>query len=146
MSKFDELLRATAGGSQRTLLELANKVIEENRVTFDGIAETLVDSDDCNAVEVYKRLVGEMFADRIVHWGRITVFFALTIFFRDRFNLNLDDEATTLMSEHFPGWIEEQQSAFRWNRSRFYVALICAVLSVKLIKAMILSHLFHSSL
>ena len=145
MSTLDELLKVTPGDSQRTLLELANIVIAENRVTFDGIAETLVDDVSSNTVEVYRRLVKEMFADRVVHWGRITVFFALTIFFRDRFNLNLDDEATNLMTEYFPDWIEERQSTLRWKSARFYAGLACAVLSVKLIKATMLSHFFHSS-
>ena len=129
--------------------ELVHKVIVENRVTFDGIAETLVDdaSDDVffDAVKVYRRIVKEMFADRVIHWGRVTVFFALTIFFRDRFTLNLDDEPTNLMSKYFPDWMEERQSTLRWKSVRFYTGLACAVLSVKLIKATMPSHLFHSS-
>ena len=145
MSTLDELLKVTAGDSQRTLLELANKVIAENRLTFDGIAETLVDDVSSNAVEVYRRLVKEMFADKVVHWGRVIVFIALTIFFRDRFNLNLDYEATNLMTEYFPDWIEERQSTLRWKSTHFYAGLACAVLSVKLIKATMLSHFFHSS-
>ena len=145
MSKLDELLKVTPGDSKRTLLELVQKVIAENRVTFDGIAETLVDDASDDAVEVYRRLVKEMFADRVIHWGRVTVFFALTIFFRDRFTLNLDEEATNLMSEYFPDWMEERQSTLRWKSARFYAGLACAVLSVKLIKATMLSHLFHSS-
>ena len=53
MSKLDELLKVTPGDSKRTLLELVHKVIAENRVTFDGIAETLVDDARDDAVEVY---------------------------------------------------------------------------------------------
>ena len=145
MSKLDEILKVMAGDSQRTLLELANKVIAENRVTFDDIAENLVDDTGDDATEVYRRLVKEMFADRVVHWGRVIVFLAISIFFRDRFNLNLDDEATNLMMEYFPDWIEERQSTLRWKSARFYAGLACAVLSVKLIKATMLSHFFHSS-
>ena len=105
MSKLNELLKATASDLQRTLLELVNKVIEENRVTFDGIAETLVDDVSDDAGEVFSRLVKEMFTDKVVRWGRVTVFIALTIFFGDRFSLNLDDEATNLMAEYFStGW------------------------------------------
>ena len=63
MSKLDELLKVTPGYSKRTLLELAFKVIAENRVTFDGIAEILVDDASDDAVEVYRRLVKEIFAD-----------------------------------------------------------------------------------
>ena len=102
MSKLDELLKVTAGDSQRTLLELVNKVIAENRVIFDGIAEILVDDVSGDAEDACRRLVREIFADRVVHWGRVTIFLALSIFFRDRFNLNLDDEATNFMSEYFP--------------------------------------------
>ena len=144
MSKLDELLKVSPGDSQRTLLELVNKVIAENRVTFNGIAETLVDDVSGDAVEVYKRLIREMFAP-VIHWGRVTIFFTFTIFFTDRFTLNLDDEATNLMSEYFPYWMEERQSMFRWKSARFYAGLACAVLSVKLINATIPSHLFHSS-
>ena len=142
MSKLDELLKGTADDSHRTLLELVNKVIAENRITFDDIAETLVVDD---ATEVYKRLVREMFADGVVHWGRVTVFFALSIFFRERFNLNLDDEAINLMTEYFPDWMEERKCTFRWKCARAYALFACAVISVKLIKATMLSHLFHST-
>ena len=86
-----------------------------------------------------------MFADGVANWGRISVFFALSIFFRDRFNLYLDDEATNLMTLYFPNWIKEQQSTLRWKSARFYAGLACAVISVKLIKATLLSHFFHSS-
>ena len=113
ISKLDEILNVTPGDSQRTLSELVNKVIAENRFTFDGIAETQVDDASDDAVEVYRRLVKEMFADRVIHWGRVTVFFALTIFFRDRFTLILDDEAKNLMSEYFFNWMEERQSTLR---------------------------------
>ena len=124
MSTLDKRLKVTAGDSQRTLLELANKVIAENRVTFDGIAETLVDDVSSNAVEVYRRLVREMFADRVVHCGRVIVFLAISIFFRDRFNLNLVDEATNLMTKYFPDWIEERQSTLRWKSVRFMQDLL----------------------
>ena len=86
-----------------------------------------------------------MLADGVVHWGRVTVFFAISIFFRDRFNLNLDNEVTNLMSEYFSDWMEEQQSTLRWKSARFYAELACEVLSVKLIKATMLFYLFHSS-
>ena len=102
MSKLDEILKVTPGDLQRILSELVHKVIAENRVTFDSIAETLVDDTGDDATEVYRRLVKEIFAERVIHWGRVTAFFALTIFFRDRFTLNLDDEATNVMSEYFP--------------------------------------------
>ena len=39
-----------------------NKAIAKNRVTFDSIAETLVDDFSVDAVEVYRQLVKEMFA------------------------------------------------------------------------------------
>ena len=145
MSKLDEILKVTPGDLQRTLSELVHKVIAENRVTFDSIAETLVDDTGDDATEVYRRLVKEIFAERVIHWGRVTVFVALTIFFRDRFTLNLDDEATNVMSEYFPDWMEERQSTLRWKSARFYAGLACAVFSVKLIEATMLSHLFHSS-
>ena len=131
--------------SQRSLYELANKVIEENRLTFDCIAETLVDDDNSNIKEVYRRLVREMFCDGVIHKGRIIVFFALTIFIRDRFNLNIDEEAENLMMEYFPDWIEKQQSVKRWESIKFYVGLACAVFSVKLIKAIMHSNFFHYS-
>ena len=67
MSKLDEILKVTPGDSQRTLSELVHKVIAENRVTFDGIAEILVDDASDDAMEVYRRLVKEMFADRVIH-------------------------------------------------------------------------------
>ena len=67
MSKLDELLKVTPGDLKRTLLEFVHKVIAENRVTFDGIAETLVDDVSDDAVEVYRRLVKEMFADKVIH-------------------------------------------------------------------------------
>ena len=38
------------------MFELASEVIEENRVTFDGIAETVVNDDNRNIKEVYRRL------------------------------------------------------------------------------------------
>ena len=145
MSTLDEILKVTAGDSQRTLLELVNKVIAENRVTFDDIAENLVDDAGDDATEMYRRLVKEMFADRVVHWGRVNVFFALTIFFRDRFTLNFDDEATNLMTEYFPDWMEERKSTLRWKSACFYAGLACAVLSVKFIEATMLSHFFYSS-
>ena len=144
MSKLDEILKVAQSDSQRTLSELVHKVIAENRVTFDGIVENSVDGASDDAIEVYRRLVKEMFADRVIHWGRVTVFFALTIFFRDRFTLNLDDEAKNLMSEYFIDWMEERQSTLRWKSARFYAGLACAALSVKLIKATMLSHFFHS--
>ena len=128
-----------------TLLELVNKLIKENRVTFDGIAETSVDDISDDAVEAYRQLVKEMFANKVIHWGRVTVFFALAIFFIDRFTLNRDDEATNLMSEYFSNWMEERQSKLRWKNVYFYAGLTCAVLSVKLIKATMASHFFHFS-
>ena len=67
MLKLDELLKVTPGDSKSTLLELVHKVIAENRVTFDGIAETLVDDASNDAVEVYRRLGKEMFAERVIH-------------------------------------------------------------------------------
>ena len=67
MSKLDELLKVTAGDSQRTFLELVKKVIEENRVTFNDIAEILVDDVSDDAVEVYRRLVKNIFAKKVVH-------------------------------------------------------------------------------
>ena len=45
----------------------------------------------------------EMFSDGVIHKGRVIVFFALTIFIRDRFSLNIDKEARKLMIEHFFG-------------------------------------------
>ena len=54
MLKLDELLKVTPGDSKRTLLELVHKVIAENRVTFEGITETLVDDASDDAVEVYR--------------------------------------------------------------------------------------------
>ena len=80
MSKLDEILKVTPDDSQRTLSELVHKIIVENRVIFDGIAQTLVDDASDDATEVYRRLVKEIFADRVIHWGRVTVFFTLTIF------------------------------------------------------------------
>ena len=132
MSNLNKLLKVTAGNLQRTLLKLVNKVITENRVTFDGIAETLVDDISGNAVEVYRRLVREMFAGRVGHLGRVTVFLALSIFFRVCFNLYRDDEVANFMSEYFLDWIEDRQSTLRWKIARFYAGLACAVLSVKL--------------
>ena len=145
MSKLDELLKATADDSHDNLLGLVSKVLAENRDTFDDIAKTVFEDVNGNAIEVYKRLVREMFADGVVYWGRISVFFALSIFFRDRFNLYLDDEATNLMTLYIPNWIKEQQSTLRWKSACFYAGLACAVISVKLIKATLLSHFFHSS-
>ena len=57
MSKLDEILKVTPGDSQRTLSELVHKAIAENRITFDGIAETLVDEADDNATEVSGSLI-----------------------------------------------------------------------------------------
>ena len=90
MSKLDEILKVTPGDSQRTLSELVHKVITKNRVTFDGIAETLVDDAGDDATEVYRRLVKEMFADRVIHWGRVTVFFALLEFRRRSDKLDVE--------------------------------------------------------
>ena len=36
----------------------------------------LVDNVSDDAVEVYHRLVREIFANRVVHWGRVTIFLA----------------------------------------------------------------------
>ena len=52
MSKLDDLLKATVRDSQRTLSELVNKIIEENRVTFNGITETLTVSVSDDVVVV----------------------------------------------------------------------------------------------
>ena len=120
-------------------------VIAENRVTFDGIAETLVDDVSGNAVEVYRQLVRETFADRVVHWDRLTFFLALSIFLRNRFNLNLDDEVTNFLSEYFPDWIEDRHNTLRWKSARFYAGLARVVLFVKLKKTTMLSHFFHSA-
>ena len=145
MPKLDELIKVTGGDSQKTLSELVSKVIDENHATFVGITETLVDNFSGGAVEVLRRLVTKIFADKVVHWSRVTVFFILTIFFIDRFNLNLDDVATNLMIEYFPDWMEEHQSTFRWKNGYFYAGLVCAVFFVKLVKTTKLSHFFHSS-
>ena len=83
-----------------------------------------------------------MFTDKVIHLGRAPVFFALKIFFRNRFNLDLEDEATNLMSEYFPDWENKRQSTLLWNNAYFYAELLCAVLSVKFIKATMLSHFF----
>ena len=73
-----------------------------------------------------------MFSNGIVHWGREIIFFALTIFIRDHFSLNLDEEAGNLMTEYFLGWIEERSSKKNWKSIQFYVGLACAVFSVNL--------------
>ena len=145
MLNLNKFLQTTLKDSQRSLFEFASEVIEENRVTFDGIAETVVNDDNGNIKDVYRRLVKEMFSDGVIHNGRVIVFLALTIFSRDRFSLNIDEEAGKLMIEHFPGWIKERQSIKSWKSIQFYVGLACAVFSIKLIKAIMLSHLFHSS-
>ena len=59
MSKLDELLKVTVCDSQRTLPELVDKVINENRVTLRGIAEILVDDVSGDAGEANRRLVRE---------------------------------------------------------------------------------------
>ena len=46
------------------------------------------------------------------------------------------------MSGYFPGWIEERQSTLRCKNAYFYAGLACAVLSIKLIKATMLSNFF----
>ena len=46
------------------------------------------------------------------------------------------------MSEYFPDCMEKYQSTLHWINAFFYAGLACAVLSVKLIKAMIQSHFF----
>ena len=86
MSKLDKFLKVTAGNSKRTLRALVNRIIKERCVNFDGIAETLIDDVSDDAGKVYRRLVKEMFAERVIHWGRVTDSFAYTIFFRDRFH------------------------------------------------------------
>ena len=142
MLNLNKFFQTTLKDSQRSLFELASEVIEENRVTFDGIAETVVNDDNGNIKEVYRRLVKELFSDGVIHKGRVIVFLALKIFIRDRFSSNIDEEAGKLMIEHFPGWIEERQSIKSWNSIQFYVGLACAVFSIKLIKAIMLSHFF----
>ena len=94
MSKLDNLLKITVGDLQRTLWKWVNN--RRNRVTFDGIADTLIDgiSDNVSgSIQTNKCLQTKPSSG--------AVFFALTIFFRDRFNLDLNDKATNLMSEYF---------------------------------------------
>ena len=145
MLNLNKFLQTITKDSQRSLFELANEVIKENRVTFDGITETVVNDDNGNIVEIYRRLVREMFSGGVIHKGGVIVLCAHTIFTRDRFSLNIDEEAGKLMIEHFPGWIEEQHSIKSWKSIQFYAGLACAVCSIKFIKAIMLSHLFHSS-
>ena len=138
MLNLNKFLQTTTKDSQRSLFELANEVIKENRVTFDGIAETVVNDDNGNIKEVYRRLVREIFSDSVIYKGRVTVFFALTIFIKDRFSLNIDEEAGKLIIEHFPSWIAERQSIKSLKNTQFYTGIACAVFSIKLIIAIML--------
>ena len=55
---------------------------------------------------VYARVAREIFDDGVVHWGRIVAFFALTIYFQRRFDIQFEKEVTDFVEEFLSDWMD----------------------------------------
>ena len=99
------ITRCTKFELTKRIIELARRARLENLVelkAFVDIGENRVGNDP---KAVYARVTREIFNDGVVHWGRIVAFFASTIYFQRRFDIELEKEVIDFVEEFFPDWM-----------------------------------------
>ena len=71
------------------------------------------EGNDLNAV--YARVAREIFDDGVVYWGRIVAFFALTIYFKRHFDIELEKKVIDFVEEFFPDWMANCHLPGGWD-------------------------------
>ena len=100
-----------------------------------------VDLEGKDLKAVYARVAREIFDDGVVHWGRIVTFFALTIYFQCRFDIELGKEVTDFVKKFFPDWMDNCHVPGGWDVVAFFTNSTFILLSIKLVAAcLILEH------
>ena len=88
------ITRCTKFELTKRIVELARRARLENLVELKAFVDIGVNRVGNDPKAVYARVTREIFNDGVVHWGRIVAFFALTIYFQRRFDIELEKEVT----------------------------------------------------
>jgi hypothetical protein len=76
------------------ILKVMDEALLCHQIVFHMAANRAVD----NPQQTFLLLVREMFDDnRMIHWGRIAVVFALAFLFQERFGVNLESETLLVL-------------------------------------------------
>ena len=109
------ITRCTKFELTKRIIELARRARLENLVKLKAFVDIGVNRVGNDPKAVYARVTREIFNDGVVHWGRIVAFFALTIYFQRRFDIELEKEVTYFVKEFFPDWMDNRHVPGGWD-------------------------------
>ena len=109
------ITRCTKFELTKRIIELARRARLENLVELKAFVDIGVNRVGNDPKAVYARVTREIFNDGVVHWGRIVAFFALTIYFQRRFDIELEKEVTYFVEEFFPDWMDNRHVPGGWD-------------------------------
>ena len=90
----------------KRIIKLARRARRENLTELNAFVDIGVDQEDNDPKAVYARVEKEIFGDGVILWGRIVAFFAWTIYFQSRFNIEMEKEVSDFSKSFFPiGWL-----------------------------------------
>ena len=106
-------------------------------VELNAFVDISVDRDGNDPKASYVRVAREIFDDGVVglHLGRIVAFFALTIYFQRRFDIELKKEVIDFVEEFFPDWIDNCHAPCGCDVIGFFTNSTFISLSIKLVAA-----------
>ena len=120
----------------KRIIELARKARQENLTELDAIAVIGVHRESNDPKAIFAIVVRKIFDDGVVHWGKIVAFFALTIYFQRRFELELENEVIDFVEELFPDLIDNRKVPVGWDVVGFFTNSFFISLSIKLMATM----------
>ena len=129
------ITRRTKFELTKRIIELARRARRENLVELKAFVDIGVNRVGNDPKTVYARVAREIFDDGVVHWGRIVAFFALTIYFQRRFDIELEKEVTDFVEEFFPDWMDNCHVPGGWDVVGFFTNSTFISLSIKLAAA-----------
>ena len=122
----------------KRIIELALKARRENLVELNAFIDIGVDREGNEPQAVYARVVGEIFEDGLVHWGRIVAFFAWTIYCQRRLDIKMEKEIADFVEEFFFDGIDNRHVPGGWDVVGFFTNSTFISLPIKLVA--IVSH------
>ena len=117
----------------KRIIELARRARQENLVELNAFVDICVEREGKDPKVVYARVVREIFDDDVIHWGRIVVFFAWTIYIQRRFDIEMEKEVTDFVEQFFPDWMDKYNVPNSWDIVGFFTNSTFISLSIKLL-------------
>ena len=144
--------------TSRVLVNLVTTAMREHESTFTCVERTIVSSG--NIGEAYTKIGKEIFADGVVHWGRIVMTLALAVHLQQKLGIDLEKETSRVFDENAAivqwlyvqgGWDDAASGIFygcgdRLGFVNYMVDLVSLTLFLETIKLFNTNSLTNSSL